>query len=360
MMALGGRPLAAADLRHDGNIFTALRWLLATSVMFSHGWDLTQPRPGLDPSVPVLTVTVSWLAVSLFFTLSGFLVTGSLLKRGAADFAAARALRLLPGLWTMIVVVVVGLWALFGTTSLGAYLIDPLTLRYALRNALTLGGEYRLPGMFAGQPVAAVNGSLWTIPQEVRCYAALALLALAGVLASRRVVAAAFAVAVIVHVALPLDLVPALIEPRRLALSFFLGVVAYQWRERLRLSWPLALAGAAVAVALAHVPVGRGVAQAGLQFGFGYLVVVAAFAVPAGTKALSAALPDYSYGIYIYAFPAQQLALALGAGTTPLANIAIGLTLTLPLASLSWHLVEKPALALKPRLMRRTRIEVSV
>ena len=353
-----GRRLEAADLRPDGNIFTALRWLLAASVMVSHGWDLTQYRTGLDPTVAVLTMPVSWLAVSLFFSLSGFLVTGSLVKRGVRDFALARALRLLPGLWVMLIVVVVGLWAIFGTTSLAAYLSDPLTIRYLWRNALTLPGEFQLPGMFRNVPVPGVNGSLWTIPLEVRCYIALSLLGAVMALRSRRLFALAFATAVVVHLVVPIDVLPALAEPRRLALSFFLGVVAYQWRERLWLSWPLALICGAAALAVAHLAEGV-TAMVALQLGFAYLTLVAAFAVPPSFKSASARLPDYSYGIYIYAFPMQQLAIALGWAATPIANIALGLALTLPLAALSWHLVEHPALGLKPRLTRRATQRVS-
>ncbi len=355
-----GRTLGGDDLRHDGNIFTALRWLLASSVMVSHAWDLTQYRTGLDPTVAVLTVPVSWLAVSLFFSLSGFLVTGSLVKRGVRDFVLARALRLLPGLWVMLIVVVVGLWAIFGTTSLGAYLSDPLTIRYLLRNALTLPGEYQLPGMFRDVPVPGVNGSLWTIPQEVRCYIALGVLGAVAVLRARRLLTLAFAVATVVHLAVPIEAIPALAEPRRLALSFFLGVVAYQWRDRLRLSWPLALAGTAAALAVAQAVPASLPAMVAMQLGFAYLTLVVAFAVPPALKRASARLPDYSYGIYIYAFPLQQLAIALGWATTPLANLAVGLALTLPMAALSWHLIESPALALKPRLTRRATVAVSV
>ena len=321
--------------------------------MFSHGWDLTQPQTGLDPSVAILTVPVSWLAVSLFFTLSGFLVTGSLAKRGVVEFAVARALRLLPGLWAMLVVVVVALWVLFGTTSFAAWLADPMTVRYVLRNGSLVGSEYFLRGIFDTLPVGGVNGSLWTIPQEVHCYVVLALVGAVGLLARRHLVGLALAVFTVLHLVVPIEIVPSLVEPRRLAFSFFLGVVAYLWRAELRLSWLLALIGAVAGVAVAHAPVPVAVGQAALQFGFGYLVLVAAFTVPGGLKTASARLPDYSYGIYIYAFPAQQLAMAFGYGTTPFTNIAGGLALTLPLAALSWHLIEKPALAFKPRLTRR-------
>ena len=73
---------------------------------------------------------------------------------------------------------------------------------------------------------------------------------------------------------------------------------------------------------------------------------------------LAAALPkqvqwigqknDYSYGVYIYGFLVQQVTAYLGWyqwGYVP--YVAIALVLTLGCAWISWHLVEKRAMALK-------------
>lgn len=343
MTWLTGRCITPDDLRHDGNSFTALRWVLASSVMISHAWDLTQPMRGIDPTVAVLSFPISRLAVFLFFALSGFLVTGSLFKRGVRSFIFARALRLLPGLWVMLLVVPLLLWLVFATIPFGDFAASPLTHRFVWRNALLLGGAYHLPGLFETHPLERlVNGSLWTIPQEVRCYIALALAAAIGITAPRWRLTAAILVGAAAHLALPAagGLVDAV---RELAFCFFLGVLAWLWRDRLRLSWPLAIAGVALALALpdeiaAKLPVS--------QISFAYLALLLAFRVPTTWKRASAGLPDYSYGIYIYAFPAQQAALALGA-SDPVLNIALAFVITLPLAALSWHLVESPALALK-------------
>ncbi len=352
MMTFGGRRVAPADLRSDGNIFTLLRWILASTVMFSHGWDLTQPSRGLDPSVAILSFPVSRLAVFLFFSLSGFLVAGSLVKRGTVEFGLARALRLLPGLWVMLIVVPLVLWAAFGTLPLARFLTDPQTLRFIWRNALLIGGAYELPGLFAGHPVpGVVNGSLWTIPLEVRCYIVLGLVGAVALLLPRRRFTILFAVGAAVHLALPPDLVPALTNSRWLAFSFFLGVLAYLWRDRLWLSWPLAFGLAALAVL---VPAGWWLKVTAVQLAFAYLACVAAFSVPQLLKRFSAAMPDFSYGIYIYAFPAQQAALALGAAN-PAANIVAGFALMLPFAASSWYLVEHPALSMKDQLTTRLR-----
>lgn len=348
--SFAGRMFVPEDLRPQANSFTALRWLLASSVMFSHGWDLTQPRAGLDPSVDWLSFPLSRLAVFLFFTLSGFLVTGSLVKRGVRDFVLARALRLLPGLWAMLVVLVLLLWLVFGSDDFTSYITDPMTLNFTWRNGLLYGGEFRLPGIFEGNRFANVaNGSLWTIPQEVRCYILLAGFGAIGLLRSRWWFTLMFVALAAVHLWIPIDAVSFLVNPRRLAFSFFLGVMIYLWRERLWLSWPLALALVLAALEMPDIAA----KTVAIQIAFGYLVFVIAFCLPARAKSSSDALPDYSYGIYIYAYPAQQAVAALGVGTTPWNNILIGFCLMLPFAALSWHFIEKPALSQKHRLHRR-------
>ena len=356
---LAGRRLTAADLRADGNAFTLLRWLLASSVMFSHAYDLTLGARGRDPSVDVFGRPVSELAVFLFFTVSGFLVTGSLAKRGWRDFAVARLLRLVPGLWVMLAVITLGLGLAFGTLPFGAYLSDGETWRFVLRNASLVTAAYQLPGVFTDLPFNAVNGSLWTIPQEVHCYIALGLLGVLGALVARRWLTLALVVLTVVQLAVPLDAVPALDRPRRLALSFLIGVVAWLWRDRLRWSWPLALGGAAASILLAGTAVPPAPAMVGAQVAFAYLLGVAAFRSPAPLRRFSAALPDYSYGIYIYAFPVQQVVIALGWGLTPLGNLWVSFLVLLPVAAASWHAVESPALALKARALRRDAAKLS-
>ncbi|KPF78965.1 hypothetical protein IP88_02750 [alpha proteobacterium AAP81b] len=339
--------MAPEDLRAEGNAFTGLRWLLASSVMISHAWDLTQPARGLDPSVALLGFPVSRLAVFLFFTLSGFLVTGSLFKRGVGEFLKARALRLLPGLWVMLIVVPLGLWAAFGTIDLGSFLGDRDTLRFWWRNAVPIGGAYSLPGLFVDhQMPGVINGSLWTIPYEVRCYLTLALSLWVGLALPRGRFTAIIVAGLAVALVLPwagLGLPEVVERSRGLFFSFYLGVLAWLWRDRLRLSWPLALAGVVLPLLL---PVDLPDRTELAQLGFGYAALVAAFALPLAVKTASARLPDYSYGIYIYAFPLQQAAIALGAAT-PLANLALAFPLTVVAAGLSWHFIEKPALALK-------------
>ena len=65
--------------------------------------------------------------------------------------------------------------------------------------------------------------------------------------------------------------------------------------------------------------------------------------------ARTARFGDFSYGLYLYAFPVQQLVIDEWGVRGTTVNFLVVLAITSVFAVLSWHLVERPALALKDR-----------
>lgn len=341
-----GRFIAPADLKHDGNIFNVLRIIFASAVIYSHAYVLTANH---DPSLEVLPFSVSRLAVLLFFSLSGFLVTNSLLVRGVRQYAVARGLRMLPGLWVMLILSTAVALLVFSAQPLGTSLASAGPWRYLGFNGLALGRHYTIPGAFPDNPLpGTINGSLWTIPREVQCYIVLALIGAVGLLTRRWWLLALYVLGTVLHMLLPPDLLPAATALRPLAVSFFAGVMLFLFREHVFLSWPLAIATLVLTMVTAAGPW----RELAAQFTAAYVTLVIAILVPASWKAFSSKMPDYSFGMYIYAFVVQQALIATGVATTPVSNMLATLVLTLPLAALSWHFVEKPALALKGRKAR--------
>lgn len=340
MSLFRARPAAPDELRPDGNIFALLRLVLASAVVWSHAYVLLDVRLA-DPSLAVLPFPASRLAVLLFFTLSGYLVTPGLARGGIGRFVRARLLRLVPALWVMIIVtsLIVTTWFMDGPLWPNPGLLD-----YVWRNLAFQPGGYVITGAFGENPMrTAVNGSLWTLSREMQCYVLLVAAGALGLLARRWLLAVLWLAAMTLHMILPRELVPYITELRWLGISFGAGVMMALWRETLPLSPLLALLMVAGALALPAGPWAELLVALTMAYG----LVVLGLRAPGGLKRLSARLPDYSYGLYIYAFPAQQIAIALGLGLTPYANMVSGMLLALPFAALSWHLVEKPALGLR-------------
>jgi peptidoglycan/LPS O-acetylase OafA/YrhL len=68
---------------------------------------------------------------------------------------------------------------------------------------------------------------------------------------------------------------------------------------------------------------------------------------------------DYSYGMYIYAFPVEQVGATLCKGCRPIERIAFSYPVTLFLAVLSWHFLEKRALSLRSIMLEWARRRVA-
>jgi peptidoglycan/LPS O-acetylase OafA/YrhL len=337
----------------QSNNFTLVRFALASMVIYTHAYWFTHGVSGTDDLSGVLGVPVSAYAVEGFFFLSGFLVYPSLLRLGSIPaFLAVRLARLWPALALCVLVTVLG--GLFVTVAPPAGYFGGETAQFLVGNLSLLRGGYFLTGVDCGTGPCNVNGSLWTLPWEARFYALLAILGATGLARP----------AILARVILPTGLVLALAWDfaavqgwglellgegpmyilgtiDRLGFMFGLGIAAYVFRDRIRLSW-LALGFLFLAV-LAASQLGLSPHVRGLFIG--YALLCFGF-LTARKRAMSGNWPDYSYGMYLYAFPVMWVvSWALATESHLLLGVATWLA-TLPVAALSWHLVEKPALDL--------------
>src|SRR5438093_13756426 len=101
-------------------------------------------------------------------------------------FTKNRALRILPGLACALVVTALVVGTAFATISVSAYLGNRAVWGYIVLG-VCLVPHWVLPTVFATNPIAGANGSLWTLPVEVRAYALVALFGLAGLVRGRTV-----------------------------------------------------------------------------------------------------------------------------------------------------------------------------
>jgi peptidoglycan/LPS O-acetylase OafA/YrhL len=324
-----------------------LRLLAATAVIAFHSRALSGHSS--DHSLFRLDgdVNLGLLGVSCFFVLSGFLVTQSWLRRPHLPaFLSARALRIYPGLIAAAALSIF-LAGLSTRMTWERFLSDPTTHWYFRHNALGWHIDYLLPDAFKANPYPhAVNGSLWTLPVELRMYVGIAILGACGVLARRRIYTATLVLLIGLFVVKP-EWAPL---PNRdkavfgLALLFALGSCAYVWRDRIPLSLVLVAAG-----------IGAYLWNPGGVVRGPWVALFTAYAVLVFAYHPRLQLPrlnrggDYSYGLYIYAFPVQQTIMFHAHKLTPLELFVQSFIATLGLAAISWHFLEHPVLGLKSR-----------
>jgi len=343
--------MAAFTLAQSGrdNNFNLIRFLAAMGVIISHAVLLSTGKAELEPLRAATGYSLGDHAVNVFFVLSGFLVAKSLLtRRDLIAYAASRMARVLPGLIVAALVTALVIGPMVTSNSLaeyfsaiGVWLYGPM-IGSLVVDPLNVG----LPGVFTATPFPdIVNGPLWTIRYEVMAYVSLLILAMAGVFASklRFVVFFGAAIAGLLawQVVDPFHAGPtALDHVARLGFSFLLGAAAYRLRDHLQLSWLIVIALFAITWLLAGTTFYR------IALYFFTAAGVLWFAqTPGGLVRQFNKLGDYSYGLYIYGWPVAQGLIALNPQLSPVMLFAIGAPITLGLAVLSWHFVEKPLLA---------------
>jgi peptidoglycan/LPS O-acetylase OafA/YrhL len=338
------RPLWLASVAEGrDNNFNLIRLLAATGVFVSHTVMITQGRE----AVPQAMWSLGTISVWVFFAISGYLIAGSFERRvSLGQFAAARCLRIFPALLVCILLTAFLVGPSQSALALRDYLAHPETYRFVLGNAALFWETRDLPGVFADHPVPYAQITFWSLKYEVLCYLALALLGLAGGLATGRRFAGVLAIFVTGWV-LVLNAGPGVpdyvITFGELAFVFLLGAGAYVFRRHVLLSAELALALVLATWWFWWTPAFHILMPLAVAYG----TLWAAF-VPAGAIRAFNRLGDYSYGVYIFGVLVQQLLVSALGAHTPVENLIYGLPFALGLAALSWHLIEKPCLGLKP------------
>jgi len=366
-----------ATNKNVGPGFDFLRVFLALSIVTFHSWTVTNQyfAPVNHDNTPIVHYTL----VPMFFALSGFLISGSATRLSLKNFLLNRGARIVPALAvdTLVCALIIG--PLFTTVALHSYFFSRQFCVFFFNMVGWV--HFTLPGVFTDHTVPEVNGSLWTVPFEIGCYALISLLIILKLMTNRIFTLAFASGYLILSVLIQAFNVPAHIHSQALGkavsvafleheaqavTAFLFGIIAYQMREIIPYSrWLLALSVAVIlGIAFAFPSMAQGQVPALRFLLMPAIVYVTIFA---GLTPLP--LPkffhtgDYSYGIYLYHQPFLQIIItlfpvaALAPHTGPWFTLVAGLPLVFFSATMSWHLVEKPCLALRKRfyIMAKTR-----
>jgi peptidoglycan/LPS O-acetylase OafA/YrhL len=324
------------------NNFDIIRLLAAIMVIFSHSFPLSLGYiDGRDPDpLNQLTgdISLGHIAVMIFFIISGFLITQSFDRsNNSVLFLKARMLRIFPALIFVVVLTVFILGPLVSTLPTNEYFSSKSTFKY-LMNITLYFMVYPLPGVFEQNTYPnAINGSLWTLIFEFRCYLVVLILGVTRLL-RKEIILILFILASVLN---SLGIGGLNIE---MFVFFSAGMLFYIYRNKISLNFNISLILTIITLISLfyyknyYLPI--------ITICLTYIVMYLTFA--SKTKINGSKFGDLSYGTYIFAFPIQQLVTYYFGGLmTWWLNFLISLPITLIFATISWHLIEKNALKYK-------------
>ena len=318
--------LSSALVHARPNNLHALRLVAAAAVVVSHAWPLAYGAGTPEPLKALTGQSLGAWAVAVFFFLSGLLIAQSAARRGAGAFWTARVKRILPGLAGALII------TLMLAAASGGSVTPPIAAEYLLRGLTLVSLEHSIPGAYTTNPMPGlVNGPLWSLFHEVAAYAICFGAVRSGIMARWPLAVPALAVALWAMPGLP-----ARVETfAPLFVAFAAGMTVWRFRAR----WPVTMPVLAVLVVLA--PLGWPFAAVAV----GQAALLIAFRAPPIRLR-----HDLSFGVYVYGWPVAQFILHQSPGlTAPLLAVA-SLAATLPLALMSWRMIEQPWLGLDLRI----------
>lgn len=341
-----GRPL---DPRN--NSLNLIRLTLSLAVLVHHSWPLSG-----TPGEPIFAGdTLGGWAVSGFFVISGYLITGSRFSHGLGDYLVHRVARIMPAFIICLLVMVVffaPIGYLVAKGSLTGYFGTATSpLNFVFSNLTLKMNHYDIAGTPLNVPYAgAWNGSLWSLYYEFLCYLVVAVLGCFAIFRkSPWAITLFFAASVLAQaniefinkytngnfdVVLLLKLLP----------YFLGGAVVFAWKSRIGIHWAPAVACLLISILMVSAFPSWGGQASGALIAYGTLWISSWLPQPQFI-----ATNDVSYGVYIYAFAFQQLLAVFGAHQWGLVLFSLAAAaLTIPTAIASWLLIERP-------VMRRVR-----
>jgi peptidoglycan/LPS O-acetylase OafA/YrhL len=328
--------------------FDTIRLTAAASVIFSHAFLISDGHDKNEPFVRMTGNIIGIHAVFVFLIVSGFLVTQSLKASSSPrSFAWKRFLRIYPALAACAFVSAFIIAPFFSDLSVSGYLSSTHGAKY-LTKVLLLYDAQEIPTVQFYEKELHLghlaNGSLWTIACEIYCYLILFFLAaldLIGIpiMLIGLIGAALFGLSLTIE--LPIGNI--VINLLYCLPSFCMGVAMYFVHARFGMS--RAIAFGCLAGLLLVAPTGQLMVVFPILAAYPviYLGLSESISVGNVTK-----FGDLSYGTYLYGWPVEQIVQSVvGTSLSPWGLFVVSLPIAIACGWLSWHLVEKRALAFK-------------
>lgn len=334
------------------NNFALLRLLFSVLVVLSHSPDLAGADPATDPILRIKAfVPLGSLSMMGFFSISGYLITKSYLDSVTVQqYLLKRVLRIYPAFAICFLLCVFVVAPLSGS-PVSRY--SPALILIHVTELLYLTPPLA-PQTFQGMPFPLLDGSMWSLAYEFRCYLLVIGLGALGVFQTRsgKSAMACIALACIaldcsgVMKAVPIvqqDLLGRPVFDVRFLGAFAMGSCYFLYRDHIRYSGLLALLACAGLLPFLSTEF---LSEGPLPILGGYVVFWIALAAPTLRLSRLANKVDLSYGIYLCAWPIQNLIIWNDRTINTTLLFVLSLLAAVTLAAISWTFIEKPSLRL--------------
>ena len=346
------------------NNLNLIRIIAALSVLVSHSFAIVTGEGSAEPLRLLLDVSPGTMAVDVFFVTSGLLLANSLSNKGdALEFVASRIIRIYPALILAVVLTVFVLGPIFTELTISEYFYNFDIYGYFIKTSTLIRGVgYTLPGVFNENPLyGQVNGSLWTLPLEIKMYILLFCVWYFGekmfLSKSRAFLRIFFLLMCVIagcfyfYEYISAGGGSAMRSVSRFIFLFFSGSSLALYQEKIPVSSKI-LGLLLVVVILSSL--NKVVFFFGWNIILPYLVVLLAYQ-PVRILNYYNKFGDYSYGFYIYAFPIQQMLVSVVKDISIGGMILYSAVFTGVFAVLSWHLLEKPMMRMKSNVFMKNK-----
>lgn len=335
-------------LDQKNNNFTFIRLIAALLVLYGHAFSLYPTNGHVDVFSQLSHFTNSGsFGVNTFFFLSGMFVTASFDKlNNPLSYAVRRVLRLVPALFVCVTLTVFVIGPIVTQVPLKDYFASSVTWKYEVFNAFVIKIMHQLPGVFTSNYLPNdVNGSLWTLDLEVKCYIIVLLFGILHAFKKKQFTLLAFALLIALYF-IPIAQVRTFMSRIEFIL-FMTGSLAYIFRDKIIIDYRVATGMIIITAIIARF------FHHWFQFPFWLTIIYLVLMLGSSAIAKKIKLPgDYSYGIYIYSFLVQQFFAHYYPATTSYQSFLMVLPVTLILSIASWHLIEKRAISLGHHLFK--------
>lgn len=341
--------LIEKPLTHHSNAFGFLRLLFASLVIFSHNPEMFDGDRRHEILTQIFgTLSLGEIGVAGFFIISGYLITSSFMSSAnLRSYLLKRVARIYPAflLASLICIAIVAPLAGGLLTDVG-----PKQVLKAIVWATLLQPPY-VPGAFHGLHYASLNGAMWTIAYEFRCYLLVIFLAWFGLLKRPWLCLVGFIILEVLSIALPrnllFDLYPNeyvyaifgdLKVDAHFTSIFLSGVMFRLWKNE-----------------ISYTAIGMTIATVGLIAGLCFKVTADIAVATCGAYLIFGLAKfgsknflnkinndvDISYGVYLYAWPIAMLIIWF-TDLDMVIFISLTLLFSLFFGWLSWTFLEKP------------------